>query len=156
MTSETPGSGNAQEEGPATESPGRHVYRRPSRAGRLRWRSIVTVLGVLAVAGGVGVFLFLNQNSSSKPEQVATVRGLACPYLQRAADAFNRGDRVSYNQAISQAEQIAKGTLQTSGQSFGEPERIALDLALSQTEHPERLLTQAQDVCSQLARPSSG
>jgi hypothetical protein len=155
MNSEPPGPGDAQEEGPANGPTGSDVDRRSSGAGRVRWFSIVTVIGVLAVAGGIGAFLLLNQNSGSNPDQVAPALGLACPYLQEAADAYNRGDRVAYNEAISRAEQIAKGTLQTSGESFGEPERIALDLALSQTEHPERLLTQAQDVCSQFARPSS-
>jgi|SRR5438093_4686268 len=154
MSSEPPGSGDAQEERPATESPGRHIYRRPGGAGRVRWRSIVTILGVLAVAGGIGLFLFLNQNSGSKPDQAAPMRELACPYLQHAADAYNRGDRLAYDQAISQAAHIAKDTLQTSGEAFGEPERVALELDLESNESPtrvERLLELALGDCERRA-----
>jgi hypothetical protein len=153
MSSEPPGSGDAQEKGPATESRG-NVDQRSSGAGRVRWRSIVTVLGVLAVAGGIGLFLFLNQNSGSKPDQVAPVRGLACPYLQQAADAYNRGDRLAYNQAIRQAAHIAEDTLQKSGEVFGEPEHIALEIRLSHVRGISKLLSRAEEACSRLDRSS--
>jgi hypothetical protein len=112
----------------------------------------VAVVGVLAVAGGIGAFLFLNQNSGSKPDQVATMRGLACPSLQQASDAYSRGDQVAYNQAISQAAHIAEDTLQTSGQVFGKPERIALELDLESNESStrvERLLELAAQGCQE-------
>jgi hypothetical protein len=151
MNSEPPGSGDAQEsDGPGNGASSSDVDRGSSGTGRVRWLSMVTVIGVVAVAGGLGVFLFLNQNSDSKPEQVSTVRGLACPYLEQAADAYNRGDQVAYKQSIRQAAHIAEDTLQTSGEVFGEPERIALELDLSEGQNAKTLLAQAQALCLKL------
>jgi hypothetical protein len=119
------------------------------------WRSIVTVLGVLAIAGSVGLFLFRTQGSSQQKEQPAPTRGGACPLLFQAAAANERGDRVAFSREIEEAAKVAEDTLQTSGEEFGEPERIALELELGQIRNPERLLARAQDVCSALARPTS-
>src|SRR5439155_26731067 len=152
MSSEPPGSGDVQEEGPATEPSGDHVDRRASGGRQARWRaSIATAIGVLAVAGGVGAFLFLNQNSGSKPGHVATALGLACPYLEQAADAYKKGDHLAYNRAISEAAHVAEETLQTYGQTFGEPERIALELRLERHRSGTAtldLLSTAQAACS--------
>jgi hypothetical protein len=157
MNSEPPGSGDAQEtEGPGNRASSSDVDRGSSGTGRVRWLSIVTVIGVVAVAAGLGVFLFLNQNSDSKPEQAAPVRGLACPYLHHAADAYNRGDRVAYNQAIDQAAHVGEDTLQKSGEVFGEPEHIALEISLSHVRGIPKLLSRAEVACSKLNRWSQG
>jgi hypothetical protein len=111
----------------------------------------VPVVGVLAVAGGVGVFLFLTQKSDSKPEHVTPALGLTCPSLQQAADAYGRGDRVAFNQAVDRAAHVAEDTLQKSGEVFGEPERIALELDLGASQDTQRLLDRAGIACSELS-----
>jgi hypothetical protein len=154
MSSEPPGSGNAHGEGPATEAPG-EVNQQSSGAGRVRWRSIVTLLGVLAIATGVGLYLFRTQAPNEQTDQPAATRGGACPRLLLAADANERGDRVAFSREIGEAAKVAEDTLQTSGEEFGEPERIALELELGQIRNPEHLLDRARDVCSELAPPTS-
>jgi hypothetical protein len=119
-----------------------------------RWRSITTVVGVLAVAGGIAAFLFLSSEPDPRDGRTVAVKGLACSYLRRAAEAFEKGDRDAFDQAIARAAEVAEDTLQKSGQVFGEPERIALELELGQIDDPERLLIGAQDICSELERPS--
>jgi hypothetical protein len=153
MSSEPPGSDHGQEEGSGNESPGSHVAKRSRDGGRVRWRSsIVPIVGVLAVAGGIGVFLFLTQQSEPKPEHVSPALGLTCPSLQQAADAFDRGDRVTYSQAVDQAANVAEDTLQKSGEVFGQPERIALELRLGPQERIPELLGQAEKLCSRLGQ----
>jgi hypothetical protein len=113
---------------------------------------------LLAVAGSVGLFLFRTQGvdqQKEQQEQPALTRGLTCPHLLQAADASGRGDRLAFSREIQAAAKVAEDTLQTSGEEFGEPERIALELELGQIKNPERLLARAEDVCSELARPSS-
>jgi hypothetical protein len=152
MSSEPPGSSEAQEDARASDSSGGDVDTESGDGRRARWRSsIVTAVGVLAVVGGVGLFLFLTSGQDSKTEPVAEARGLACPYLQRAADAYDRGDQAAYNQAIGQAAHVAKDTLQTSGEVFGEPERIALELDLGAGQDVQRLLELARIACSELS-----
>jgi hypothetical protein len=153
MSSEQPGPGDTRE-GPAPEFPG-EVDQQSSGAGRVRWRSIVTVLGVLAIASSVGLFLFRTQGSNQQNEQLAPTRGGACPLLLQATDANERGDRAAFSREIEEAAKVAEDTLQTSGEEFGEPEHIALELELCKIRNPERLLARAQDVCSALARPTS-
>jgi hypothetical protein len=104
------------------------------------------------VAGGVGVFLFLTQQSDSKPEHVTPALGLTCPSLEQAAHAFDREDRVTYNQAVDQAANVAEDTLQKSGEVFGKPERIALELRLGRQERIPELLDQAEKICSRLGQ----
>jgi hypothetical protein len=152
MSSEPPGSGDAQE-GPAPESSRSDVDRPSSDGGRARWKApIATAVAVLAIAGGVGVFLFVNHGSDSKPEHVTPAFGLTCPTLKQAADAYDREDRAAYNQAIDQAAHVAEDTLQKSGEVFGEPERIALELNLGAHERIPELLRQAEKVCSRLGQ----
>jgi hypothetical protein len=152
MSSEPPGSEDAPEDAPVSESPGNDIDKRSGDRMRARWRpSIVPIVGVLTVAGGVGVFLYVTHGSDSKQEHVTPALGLTCPSLQQAADAYDRGDRAAYNQAIDQAARVAEDTLQKSGEVFGEPERIALELSLQQ-HRPRRstldLLSAAQVACS--------
>jgi hypothetical protein len=150
MNSEPPASDDAPEKGTARESSGLDADRWSSDGGRARRRPIAAAVGVLAVAGGISLFLFLTHGSDSKTEQLAPEHGLACPYLEQAADAYPLGDRVAYNQAIDRAAQVAEDTLDKSGQAFGEPERIALELSLQQRRPRSgilNLLTAAQVAC---------
>ena len=112
----------------------------------------MTAIGVLAVVGGVGLFLFVTSGQDSKTEPVAEARGLACPYLQQATVAHERNDGKAYKQAIHQAMQVAESTLQNSGQVFGEPERTALALGLRPQGPIPELLVQAEKVCSRLGQ----
>jgi hypothetical protein len=112
----------------------------------------VTAVGVLAIAGGVGLFLFLTHGQNPKTEPAAEARGLACPYLHEATIAYERRNGEAYKQAINQAMQVAEATLQNSGQVFGEPERTALALGLGTQERIPELLAQAETVCSRLGQ----
>jgi len=114
--------------------------------------AVVVVIAVIGVAGGVGSFLFLTDGSNPTTEKAGPERGLACPSLQQAADAYEQGDLVAYNAAIDEALRVSQETLQISGQAFGEPERIALELGLSQHEDVPRFLTQASSACTRLGR----
>jgi hypothetical protein len=104
----------------------------------------------------VAAFLFLSSDPVPPTDQAAPAQGLACPNLQQAAEAYERGDRGAFEREIAEAAKIAQGTLDKSGQAFGKPERIALELELGQINDPERLLATAQDICSELERPSRG
>ena len=115
---------------------------------RGRWRSITTLVGVLAVAGGIAAFLFLSSEPDLRNEPAAAAKGLACPHLRRAAAAFENGDRDAFDQAIARAAKVAEDTLQISGQIFGEPERIALELQLGSEEHVPLLLRNVDGACS--------
>jgi hypothetical protein len=150
MSFEPPGSGDAHDQESAAESSGNNADNPSGDGGRATWKSsILTLVGVLAVAGGIGMFLFLTHGSNSKPEQVTPARGLACPYLQQASDAYDRGDRVTYNRAVKQAAKVAEETLQKSGEVFGTPERLALDIELGRVDDPQHLLSRALAVCAQ-------
>jgi hypothetical protein len=135
-----------QDEGLGTES------REASETGaRGKW-TIRAVLGVLVVAGGVAGFLFLSSEPHPPTGQVGPARGLACPYLRRGADAYERENRAAYDQEIARAAEVAEDTLQISGQLFGEPERIALEISLGNRRDASALLLQAEVACSRVGR----
>jgi hypothetical protein len=124
----------------------------PSR--RPRWQTIVTAIVVLMLAGAVAGALLTTHEDARPKERASPTEGLACPYLQQAADAYNGGDRAAFESAISQAATVAEDTLQTSGQTFGKPERIALELGLSDNrnvDHIVSLLERAAQDCQALA-----
>jgi hypothetical protein len=106
----------------------------------------------LAVAGGVAAFLFFSSDPDPPNDQAAAAQGLACPDLQTAAAAYERGDQAEFDRAVAQAAEVAEQTLQTSGQVFGEPESIALELELAgdgsgESVRTERLLERALQDC---------
>ena len=155
MEAGPPVSDPSPQEEAATERPavdvdgdeGSNVGRRAVR------RSVVAVVAALVIAAGVASFLLLSSGSDSKTGSAAPpARGLACPYLQQAADAYERGDRPAFDQAIDQAAQVAKEALQRSGEAFGDPERIALELRLSGGHDATRLLEKGHAFCSKLAQ----
>jgi hypothetical protein len=114
------------------------------------------ITGILVVAGGLGLFLYLTQRSVAKDEQAAPERGLACVHLQEAARAYDSGDRTALDEAIKRAAEVAEDTLQKSGQVFGEPERIALELELAanpDAKHVRRLLDIGLRDCQSLETP---
>jgi hypothetical protein len=121
---------------------------------RTRWRSTITVIAVLALAAVVAGALLFNNRTDQSRDHAAPTQGLACPYLQQAADAYERGDRTAFDSAVAQALKVAQDTLQTSGQAFGKPERIALELGLGQPNDPTPLLDRARDLCSMSVQPS--
>jgi flagellar basal body-associated protein FliL len=136
-----------QDEGLTAES-----HEPSASGGRGRWRSITAVVGVLAVAAGVAAFLFLSSDPDAPIDRAAPARGLACPDLRAAAEAYERGDDAAFDRAIAQAAEVAEQTLQTSGQVFGEPESIALELELAgggsgESVRTERLLERALQDC---------
>jgi len=125
---------------------------------RVRWLSVFAVVAVLTLAGGIALFLFMAHGTApgtDKRERAAPTRGLACPALQQASDAYAQGDLETYNEAIDNALRIAQDTLQISGQAFGEPERIALELGLREHADVSRFLTQASTACSRLGKWSA-
>ena len=115
-----------------------------------RWKSIATVAVVLLIAGSIGWFLFQTQDSDRQPKGAPPARGVACPHLLAAADAYERGDRAAFRDEATRAAEAAQGSLQRSDQAFGPPERIALELGLgsgmSRTS-VERLLGLMAHVC---------
>jgi hypothetical protein len=120
---------------------------------RPRWRSLTPLVGILVVAGGVGVFLLFTNRSGTETEKAAPTRGLACPYLQQASQAFHGGDTGAFSDAIDRAARVAEDTLRKSNQAFGEPERIALELRLApdQSAHRvEHLLQLGTQECSNM------
>jgi hypothetical protein len=124
----------------------------PMKSGRGKrgWKSIAVIAGVAVIAGAIGLSLYLTQRSNSMNESATPERGLACPYLRRAAEARAQGDLVTYDKAINQAREVAEHVLQRSGEVFGEPERIALQLGLGQHADITTLLDRADSVCSRL------
>jgi len=162
MTPEPPTNANTgdEQQAPTAQPPGRHILREPRKDTRaLRARFVATAAGLLAVGTGVGLFLFLAQGSKQQAGQESPSRGVVCPYLQRAALAYERGDSVAFNKTIERAMKIAEATLQQSGQTFGEPEHIALELGLGPSKRAGQLLDLAKTACSKLGQwisPSSG
>lgn len=151
-----PPSGKAvgQDEGVPAASPDPQAPGEPI-AGRSRvaWPSIVTGAVVLAIAGGAGWSLFDTQSSQPRKESAPLARGLACPYLLQAADAYAQGDQSAFRQKIQQAARVAQDTLQTSGQAFGDPERVSIELDLAADLSPtrtKRLLELAVGDCQDL------
>jgi hypothetical protein len=141
------------EEKAAPPPPGTHVLREPKQTRRLGLKFIAAAAAVLAVGAAVGLFLFLTQDSGKQhTAQPSPEQGLACPYLQRAAEAYERGDTVAFNATTERAVKIAESTLQQSGRTFGEAERIALELGLGHPKNAQELLRKAETVCSQLGR----
>jgi hypothetical protein len=142
---------------PDDEPAGDHgVPDQPNTATRRSWRSIGIAIAVLVIAGGVAAVLFLSPSEEQPKERAAPTRGLACPYLEQASQANDRGDRAAFETAITRAADVAQDTLQTSGQSFGEPERIALELGLAGSagsNRVERLLGLALTECEDLGTP---
>jgi hypothetical protein len=140
---------HGRDEGVDTESPGRHAGRRPrADGGKGLWISVATIVGVLVVAGGVAAFLFFSKQPEALDEQRSPRRGLACPLLRQAAEAYERDDLAKFDRTIAQAAKVAEDTLQNSGQEFGAPERIALELGLGTRPPIAALLTKAEQVCS--------
>jgi hypothetical protein len=130
---------------------GREPADEPAERG-VRWVPIVAAVAVLAIAVGAGLYLFRTQTSGQASEPLPPARGLACPHLLQAADAYERGDLDSYHREIELAANAAEDALQTSGQIFGEPERIALELNLQQSMPESRvlaLLGTARDRCGE-------
>jgi hypothetical protein len=125
-------------------------------AGRPSWKPVVIGVVAVVIAAAVAGVLLLNHEDEQPKERAATaapLRGLACPYLQQASDAFDSGDHAAFESAIAQATDVAEGTLQTSGQAFGKPERIALELGLSENtdrNHIASLLELALQDCLNL------
>ena len=137
-------------EGPFPDQPG-------DKAGPRSWRAIVIAVVAVVAAAAVAGALLLNQ-TDEPPKEHATgpAHGLACPYLQQAADAHDSGDHAAYEAAIGQAEDVAEGALQTSGEAFGKPERIALELGLSSNKDPghlTRMLELALQECGDVEAP---
>jgi hypothetical protein len=116
--------------------------------GKRSWSAFALITGILVVATAVGSVLYLTQGTDSETESEPPGRALACPYLQQAADARERRDRLAYTQAVDRAAQVAERALQKSGQVFGVPERIALELALANRPDIATLLRRADDACS--------
>jgi hypothetical protein len=146
MSSDTPPETTPALEEDSSAPQGKHVRSEPARDGRsIGWRSSAGAVAVLAVAGSVAWFSLKTQGSVKEPsERAAPARGLACPYLLQAANAWKRGDHAAYSEEIAKAARIAEDTLQTSGQDFGEPETIALDLDLTRDESPTRVAQQLE------------
>ncbi len=117
---------------------------------------VIAVVAVAIAALVAGALLLTQQDEQPKDRATAPpTRGLACPYLQQAADAYDSGDRAAYEDAVAQAKDAAEGALQTSGQAFGKPERIALELGLGQVDDPTQLLDEAGTACSTETQASS-
>jgi hypothetical protein len=154
MRREPPNQTNGGEkERPDAPSPGRHVLREPGKqTRRLGVRFITSAAAVLAVGAAAGLFLFLTQDSGQHAAQPSPEQGLACPYLQQASDAYERGDTVAFNKTTERAVKVAESTLQESGRTFGEAERIALELGLGNPKGAQELLRKAETVCSRLGR----
>jgi hypothetical protein len=146
MSSEPPSdTGPVQDEDVAAHVPGSEALNGPTGGQmRSRWGSVGAVVAALAIAGIVGLSLFHAQGSHRQQEHSALARGLACPHLLAAADAYARGDRIAFDQEIAQAAKGAEETLQKSGQLFGKPERIALQLHLAPAESPARVKAMLQ------------
>lgn len=126
------------------------------KTGSRRWTSIVIAVVAVVIAAAVAGSLLLNQTDEQPKEGAAApTNGLACPYLQQASDAYDRGDQAGYENAVAQAKDVAEGTLQTSGQSFGTPERIALELGLGHHDDPTPMLEHALAACAEKSVPSS-
>ena len=110
---------------------------------------VIAVVAVATAAVVAGALLFSQQDEQPKARATSpAARGLACPYLEQAADAYDSGDHAAYEDAVAQAKDAAEGALQTSGQAFGKPERIALELGLATHPDVSGLLTKASEVCS--------
>ena len=113
------------------------------------WKPIAIIVAAVLIAGAIAGTLLLNQTDEQPKESAnGPARGLACPFLQQASDAYNSGDNAAYEAAIRQAKEVAEGTLQTSGQAFGKPERIALELGLAIHPDVPGLLTKASEACA--------
>jgi hypothetical protein len=146
MSSEPPSKwGQQQDKGLPAQDAGRE---HSADAWTWSWMSVAAVAAALVVAGGVAAFLFFYSGLDQPPEQAAPAQGLACPFLLRAADAYEKGDRVAFNREVARAAEVAEETLQKSGQVFGEPERIALELDLGSKEDVSILLERMDKACS--------
>jgi uncharacterized protein HemX len=159
MTSEPPSDMSSSQDEDVAERPDRpELPDEPTREERhTRLGSIVLAVVALTLATGAGLYLFFfSQGSSQTQENSAPTRGLACPHLVVAADAYARGDFTDYREEIGLAEKAAEDALQTSGQVFGEPEHIALELGLTVDENPtqiKRLLELGVHKCETQAAP---
>lgn len=150
MSREPTKSTDGQGEDPTAES------QDPNGIGsRGRWSTVIAVVGVLLVAGGIAVFQFLSSDTDTDPnpdsanEVAASEEGLACPHLQQAAEAYERGDTAAFDREISRAAEVAENTLERSGQVFGEAERIAMELDLGPEREVRSLLDRVSGACSQ-------
>jgi hypothetical protein len=124
---------------------------------RGRQRTVAAIVAALVVAVGVSAFLFVSDPETPAQQQpTKPAKGLACPDLLRALEAFEQGDQAEYEREIDRAAKAAENTLQNSGQVFGKPEEIALELDLGREKDVDRLLESAQEICLESERPSSG
>jgi hypothetical protein len=116
-----------------------------------RWSTVAAVAGVLLVAGGIAAFQFLSSDPATDPdstnEGAVPKERLACPHLQLAAEAYERGDTAAFDREVSLAAEAAEDALQASGQIFGEAERIALELDLGAKRNIPRLLDEVGSAC---------
>jgi hypothetical protein len=158
MSSEPPSdTSQGQDEGLDAEPSGHDADGGHGADGRKRWwMSVAAIAGVLAVAWGLAAFLFFSSRPDTFPdtrdEQTSPRQGLACPYLRLAAEAYERGDRPTFDRTIARAATIAEDTLQESGQAFGEPERIALELDLGAEQRLPSLLGSVDSACSNVGQ----
>jgi hypothetical protein len=117
-----------------------------------RWSTVAAVVAVLLVAGGVAAFQFLSSDPDTDPDSangvVAPTEGIACPHLEQAAEAYERGDTAAFDREVARAAELAEEALQESGQVFGEAERIALELDLGQEKKVQSLLGRVGSACS--------
>jgi len=150
MSSEPPPEKSyAEDRGLEAQSPRASTRRREIWGSRGNARRSVAIAGVLAIAVGVSLFLFLTQRGGGGRQEgvAAPAVGLACPYLKQAAEAYDRGDPAMFDDAIERAAKVAEDTLQTSGQTFGTPERIAIQLRFGENGDVQRLLARAEAAC---------
>jgi hypothetical protein len=156
MTSKPPlDKEHAREKDIAPESPGSGTSA-ASTMPRTGWRTIGMAVAFIAIAGVVAVSIFHTGGTGRNEKRSAPARGLACPHLLLASDAYKRGDSDVFSLQITQAAELAQDTLQTSGEVFGEPERIALELHLNPKETSvgiERMLRLAVQDCQDVGPP---
>jgi hypothetical protein len=121
----------------------------------------IALIGAIVGALVIGVILTASEDvgSPASPEPESE-RGVACPFLRFALEAFDAGDDTGFANSVRVAARQAELTLERSGQVFGRPEEIALQLRSLVEREPASqtmrdLLLRAKAYCTDLQLWSS-
>lgn len=138
---------------------------RHAAGSRATWGRFVTwgvpAFAVVVITGVALVSLFSADAPDPSPSAThsPTVRGVACPELQQAAQQLDAGDDSGFVKGVQAAARTGEAALQLSREIFGRPEKLALNLASkleagapARDPRVDRLMSQITAACGELGR----